>query len=221
MIVCLILCPVLAGAQTSSLPDAPAPSERELLSQRSASSEAGVSPEERQAPDAPDVTMFPHSNTAPWWISGQTNIIFQAHPSFHSPYQGTNSLHGAGEYKTSLLGTLFLGYQPHRNLRYNTDFLVDFESAGGRGLSQALGLAGFTNLDVVRNPNLGSKPYLARGEIHQTIGLTESTVQQEAGPFSTASSTPARRIELRIGKMTAPDSFDVNPVGSDSHLQFM
>ena len=29
-----------------------------------------------------------------------------------------------------------------------------------------------------------------------------------------------RRFEIRIGKMSLPDTFDVNSVGSDSHLQF-
>ena len=32
---------------------------------------------------------------------------------------------------------------------------------------------------------------------------------------------PLRRIEFRIGKLTLPDFFDVNEVGSDSHLQFL
>ena len=132
------------------------------------------------------LTMFPHAETAPWFVAGQANIIFQAHPSFHSPYQGPNSLHGAGEYKTSLLGTLYLGYQLGRGVRgktptwserYNTDFIADFESSGGRGLSEALGLAGFTNLDVVRNPNLGSKPYVARVQFHQTIGFTNEMTE--------------------------------------------
>lgn len=97
-----------------------------------------VSSAQPTAPDA-EVTIFPHSQTASWWISGQANIIFQAHPGFHSPYQGANSFHNAGEYKTSMLGTVFTGYQPHRNLRYNTDFLVDFESAGGRGAKRGPG----------------------------------------------------------------------------------
>jgi len=35
-----------------------------------------------------------------------------------------------------------------------TEVFLDIESAGGHGLSEALGLAGFTNLDVVRNPAL-------------------------------------------------------------------
>ncbi|HEX3438444.1 MAG TPA: carbohydrate porin [Pseudacidobacterium sp.] len=224
---CLVLCPLHGFAQ---LPPAPTPQQATPPSgqiflftddaQRSQSSAAGVSPEERAAPEAPAVTMFPHSDTAPYWISGQTNVIFQASPPFHSPYQGTNSLHGAGEYKTSLLGTLYLGYQPHHNIRYNTDFIVDFESAGGRGLSNALGLAGFTNLDVVRNPNLSSSPYLARGVIHQTIGLTNETTEADRGPLSLATQVPVRRFEFRIGKMSMPDVFDINSVGSDSHLQF-
>jgi len=43
-----------------------------------------------------------------------------------------------------------------------SELVLDVESAGGAGISQALGLAGFTNLDVVRNPTLGSAPYVAR-----------------------------------------------------------
>ena len=74
------------------------------------------------------------------------------------------------------------------------------ESAGGRGLSEALGFAGFTNLDVVRNPNLGPTPYLARYGIHQVIGFTDKTADQVPGPFALAATVPLRRIEFRIGK---------------------
>ena len=180
-------------------------------------------------PDTEPVTMFPHDDQTPWYVAGQANIIFQAHPSFHAPYQGTNSLHGAGEYKTSLLGTLYLGYQLQRlplrpqtprNERYDTDFILDLESAGGRGLSQALGLAGFTNLDVVRNPNLGSKPYIGRVQLHQTIGFTNDMTEVERGPLGLATYAPVRRLEMRLGKMSLPDVLDINGVLADSHLQF-
>jgi len=174
-------------------------------------------------PDAPTpmTTMAPHSDHAPWWLSGQANIIFQGRPAFHSDYESTNSFRNSAEYKTSLVGTLFTAVRATKSTRYNTDLILDFESAGGRGLSQALGIAGFTNLDVVRNPNLGSKPYLARYQIHQTIGLSSETIPQKRGPFSLAPQVPVRRIELRGGKLTLPDFFDINSVGSDSHLQFM
>jgi hypothetical protein len=170
---------------------------------------------------APQVTVFPHPNEQRWLVSGQANIIFQAHPGFHSPYSGPNSMLAHGEYKTSLVGTLFTGLQLHGNLRYNTDAIFDLESSGGRGISEALGLAGFTNLDVVRNPQLGPVPYVARAQIHQTVGLTSKMVDAQRTPFSLATKVPERRFDLRVGRMSLPDVFDENNPGSDSHLQFL
>ena len=185
-----------------------------------AKSEAAAS-DPRSTPDTPVVTMAPHPDDSRWWISGQANITYQGRLPFHSTYEGPNSFRNSAEYKTSLVGTLFTAIRPTHSVRYNTDLILDFESAGGRGLSQALGLAGFTNLDVVRNPNLGPKPYLARYGFHQVVGLTAETVSQVPTPFSLASSVPLRRVEFRGGKMTLPDFFDVSGPGSDSHLQFM
>jgi hypothetical protein len=174
-----------------------------------------------KAPDPANLTMFPHSDIARYFISGQANIIFQAHGPFHSPYEGPNSLLPRGEYKTSLVGTLFTGFELVRNPSRHLEAIYDEESAGGRGISEALGLAGFTNLDVVRNPNLGPVPYMARAQLHQTIGLSKKLIEADRGPFSLATETPERRIELRIGKMGLPDIFDLNNVGTDSHLQFL
>ena len=169
----------------------------------------------------PTVTMAPHAENAMYWISGQANVIFQGRIPFHSPYEGQNSFRNSAEYKTSMVETLFTAVRRSRSTRYNTDFVFDMEAAQGRGLSQALGLAGFTNLDVVRNPYLGETPYIARYQIHQVIGLTDKTTEQEPGPFAVASEVPERRIDLRAGKLTLPDFFDINSIGSDSHLQFM
>jgi hypothetical protein len=180
-------------------------------------------PQQQQASQAPDpvTVMFPQPEGRRYWISGQANIIFQGRLPFHSTYQGPNSFRNSAEYKTSLVGTLYAAVRPTASVRYNTDIILDVESAGGRGLSQALGLAGFTNLDVVRNPNLGSTPYLARYQVHQVIGLTDKTTSQDPNFFALATEVPQRRIEFRIGKMTLPDFFDANDIGSDSHLQFL
>jgi hypothetical protein len=62
---------------------------------------------------------------------------------------------------------------------------------------------------------------VARYEIHQVFGLTDKTTSQEPNFFSLAPRVPERRVEFRIGKMTLPDFFDVNAIGSDSHLQFL
>ena len=174
-----------------------------------------------QAEDSSTPNLFRHPDSARYLVSGQANIVFQAHGPFHSPYESTNSLLGRGEYKTSLLGTVYLGYEVNKNPRYATDAILDVESAGGRGISEALGLAGFTNLDVVRNPNLGSAPYLSQYMIHQVIGFTDEMVDAERSTVSLQARVPVRRLELHIGRMGLPDFLDANSVGTDSHLQFL
>jgi hypothetical protein len=210
----------LLSAPAQKLPAAPAPTPLQSTQKPVSSSEPADQADKFDPP--PVTTMLPHSEgDVRYWLSGQVNVIFQGRLPFHSPYEGPNSFESSAEYKTSMLGTMFAALRPWKSIRYQNDLILDIESSGGRGLSQALGLAGFTNLDVVRNPNLGSKPYLARYGIHQVIGLTNTTIEQTPGPFAVASSLPERRVEFRIGKMSVPDFFDVNPVGSDSHLQFM
>jgi high affinity Mn2+ porin len=201
-----VICGVAVAQSTAdtgsaqTLPDAPSPSS--------------------EAVDAAP-TMFPHSQGSRFYFAGQANIIFQAHGPFHSPYDGVNSFLGRGEYKPSLLGTLYLGAQLRRDPKTETEVLFDLESSGGRGISEALGLAGFTNLDVVRNPNLGSVPYMARVQVHQTIGFTDKLVDSARTQFSLATKVPERRFEFYFGKMSLPDYLDINTIGTDSHLQFM
>lgn len=216
----------IAAAQNPALPSAPKPQPQIEMDASAPTvlpidgATSGTAAGDRQPEPAPVLTMAPHSDSARYWVSGQANSIFQTHGEFHSPYQGPNSLIDDVETKASEVATLFLGYQLRPNSRYNTDLLVDFENAGGRGISQALGLAGDTNLDVVRNPNLSSAPYLARGEIHQIVGLTNEMTDQERNPLALATKVPVRRFEIRIGKMSLPDILDINAVLSDSHLQF-
>ena len=194
---------------------------RALAQQADAAQQANDTPAAPAPAPAPQLTVFPHPDSSRWLLSGQANIIFQGHPGFHALYSGTYSLLNRGEYKTSLVGTIFAGFELNPNPRFDTDLIYDEESAGGRGISEALGLAGFTNLDVVRNPNLGPVPYLARVEVHQTLGLTSKLIEQERTPFSLATKVPERRIDLRFGKLGLPDFFDLNGPGPDSHLQFM
>jgi hypothetical protein len=193
----------------------------DLRQQSAAPSPAQAASAEPQPSDAPVVTMLPHSEGGRFWLSGQANIIFQGRLPFHSLYQGPNSFRNSAEYKVSDVGTLYTAFRPDRSIRYSTDFVFDMETAGGRGLSEALGLAGFTNLDVVRNPYLGMTPYIARYQIHQVIGLTSATIPQDPGPYTVANVVPVRRIEIRVGKLTLPDVFDLNSIGTDSHLQFL
>ena len=70
-------------------------------------------------------------------------------------------------------------------------------------------------------PRSAPTPYIARGMIRQIIPLSTETVEAERGPWYLATKVPVRRLELRFGKMGVNDFFDLNDVGTDSHLQFM
>ena len=177
---------------------------------------AATSAFSQQQSDAASLTMVPHPDTW-WWVSGQINIVGQGHPDFPAQYSGPNSLRANGEFKVSRLMTLYTGVQATKRLA----LYADVESSGGRGISDALGLAGFTNLDVVRNPDLGSAPYLARAIVEYTIPLSSKEADVTRGILAASSKAPEHRLVFRIGKFSIPDYFDQNSVGSDSHLQFL
>lgn len=207
-VVSLGIHPVLR-AQTTALPDKPAP--------KQVPSDPAASPNETASDSAAPVTLFSHSESSRWWISGQGNIVFQWHPAFPAAYSGPNSLRNKAESATSQVFTLYLGYE----LSSTTEVYLDMESAGGHGISDALGLAGETNLDVVRNPSLSQDPYVARLMIRQIVPLTSERMEAGRDEFNLATSLPARRIELRAGKFSIVDFVDLNTWGSDSHLQFL
>ena len=152
-----------------------------------------------------------------FWISVQTNFIRQQQPEFSAKYSGANSFLPAAAHATSRVETLYSGFQITKQL----EILTDIESAGGAGLSNALGIAGFTNVDVVRNPTLGETPYVARVMLHYTIPLSKEATEATANQLALSSTVPVRRLELRLGKMSTVDFFDLNSAGSDSHMQFM
>ncbi len=161
--------------------------------------------------------LIPHPHDTRWWVSGQLNSITQVQPGFHAPYAGVNSFRASDHVATSVVATVYAAYQ----ITSTTAIMIAGESAGGGGLSDALGIAGFTNLDVVRNPTLGPTPYLGRALLEQIIPLSDETTSVSRAPFNVNRKVATRRIAIRAGKLSTVDSFDENTVGTDSHLQLM
>jgi high affinity Mn2+ porin len=173
--------------------------------------------DEPGAPDDDGYYLARHPD-APWWLSAQGNSILQYQPGFHSEYQGDHSFRADDHLAVSFVATVFAGYAYEPTY---TSAVIAGESAGGNGLSTALGIAGFTNLDVVRNPTLGPTPYIGRAYIDQIIPLSSERVSSERTPLHVFRTVPARRIEIHAGKLSTVDVFDTNEGATDSHLQFM
>ncbi len=132
-------------------------------------------------------------------------MIYQYHPDFPAKYSGKSSLSARHEGIASYVVTLFVGYA----LTPTTELFFDGEMAAGGGLSTALGLGGFTNLDVVRNPSLGSDPYPARFFLRQIIPLSHRYVDADRGHLAMATRLPTR------GSSSAPAS-SPRPISSTS-----
>jgi hypothetical protein len=180
------------------------------------SAEASADPTATPSEDSP-LVMFPHGEWDRLWISGQANFISEWHPEFHSPYQAKNSLAPEAQDATSRVLTLYTGLR----LTSSTERLCDVQETGGHGVGEALGMAGFFNLDVVRNPTLGKQAYVARLMWHQIFPLGSRKVVSDRNPYSLFRELPERRLELRFGKMSLADFFDLNTYGTDSGFQFM
>ena len=217
LVAALISVPCVESQETvrPSAESAPQPS----LS-TSAPVERALDPSDQSSGDSDLPVMFPHLNDTRFWLSGQANVIFQTNPPFHAAYSGKHSLGPDYQKATSRVLTLYAGVR----LNNSTEVLVDIEDASGGGLSNALGLAGITNLDVVRVPGEGSPlstaPYLARAMIHKVFALSKDRIENDRTALSLFDELPRRRLELRLGKLSLADFFDQNSVGSDSHFQF-
>jgi high affinity Mn2+ porin len=215
------------AAPAQSLPVAPAPAPVVALASpaapllRPVSQKAQESPQPPAPPPAePVLTMFPHSQTARWWISGQTNIIVQGHLRFPAKYSGPNSLTNWAQSATTHVLTLYTGYE----LTRTTEVFLDLEDSTGDGIGNANGLAGYSNLDSVRLAQgvaLSRGPYIARFMLRQIIPLSQDRIDADRDELHLATTLPARRLEFRIGKFSLADFFDTNTWGSDSHLQFI
>ena len=120
------------------------------------------------------------------YLAGQINSIYQSNPPFYAKYTGLNSFQPYYQKAVSRVMTLYTGYQ----FTSSSEALVDVEEAGGQGIGQALGIAGFTNLEAVRNPTLGQSPYLARVMFHQVIALSDKKREADSSPISTFANCP-------------------------------
>jgi high affinity Mn2+ porin len=207
----LLVALVTVSPLLAQQPDQPQP-------QAAAPTDSPDSPAPPADPSADDGTqsMFPHFKDTRFWLSGQANFIFQTHPDFPALYSGAHSLSPRYEKATSRVLTLYTGMR----LNNSAEVLVDIEEAGGAALSQGFGLAGDTDLDIVRNPLLSKAPYLGRGMIHKVFALSKDKVEIQRSQFSLFEELPRRRLEIRFGKFSMPDFFDLNSVGSDTHFQF-
>jgi len=152
-----------------------------------------------------------------WAFHAQSTFVYQYHPGFTSPYQGTNSLTPAPQGKETFDLTLYGGVR----LWKGAEFWVNPEIDQGFGLSDTLGVAGFPSGEAYKVGS--SQPYgrVHRAFVRQTIDLGGDTVEVEADLNQLAGTESADRIVITAGKFSVVDIFDSNAYAHDPRNDFL
>jgi len=151
-----------------------------------------------------------------WAVHAQTTYLFQNDPPFTSPYVGAHSLI-PGQQRETWDATFYVGLRLWRG----AELWIDPEIDQGFGLSDTLGVAGFTSGEAYKVGN--SYPYarLPRYFVRDTISLGGATQAVEAAANQFAGSQTADRIVLTLGKFGVTDVFDTNKYAHDPRMDFM
>jgi high affinity Mn2+ porin len=171
------------------------------------------------APTIPETAAVPSDVAVPepWNLHGQFTFVKQSHPSFTSPYQGTNSLSPGrnGEETTDL--TLFAGIRLWRGAA----FYINPEIDQGFGLSNTLGAAGFPTGEAYKVGK--SQPYfrLQRAFFRQRFDLGGDTHPISPGANELGGTQTADNVTVTVGKLSVVDIFDTNAYAHDPRGDFL
>src|SRR5205809_5750778 len=165
------------------------------------------------AAEAPSLPAAP----IPYLLGGQVTVVWQHEPAFRSRYQGRNSFRSGPDDAVSHSYRLYTGVR----LLPWLDLYVDPEMIRGSGLSSGVGLVGYTNGEVIRNPEAGQSPYLARAFVRATIPLAPEYEDSESDALHVGGRCPQRRLVLTGGVLGATDIFDTNRYANSTRTQFL
>lgn len=152
-----------------------------------------------------------------WSLHWQATNVTQYHPGFHSPYSGANSLSGESHDDETTDATLFAGVRLWRGM----GFYLNPEVDQGYGLSDTLGLAGFSSGEAYK---VGANaPYLRlhRAFFRQVIDLGGEAVTVAPDANLLGDTHTADSVTLTLGKFSVGDVFDTNQYAHDPRGDFL
>ena len=152
-----------------------------------------------------------------WTVHGQLTNVTQRHPSFTSPYSGTNSLQSDGRTEQTTDITVYLGTRLWRG----AELWLNPEVDQGFGLNNTVGMAGFPSGEAYK---IGANtPYLRlpRAFIRQVIPLGDTEENVPSAANQLAGSRAANNLMVTVGKFSAVDIFDTNSYAHDPRADFL
>jgi high affinity Mn2+ porin len=152
-----------------------------------------------------------------WSIHGQATYVEQGYFSFHSPYEGANSLSGASQVRNTVSATIFLGRRlwPGGEIYFNPELMQGF------GLDDVHGVAAFPNGEAQKSSFRYPRFNAARLFLSQTIGLGGEKETVEDGPNQIAGKRAVSRLTITVGKFAVLDYFLVSSYAGEPRTTFL
>jgi high affinity Mn2+ porin len=138
---------------------------------------------------------------------------------FHRPYRDANGFKANGDNQMSQTYGLYLGSQ----LTTRLQFYSDLEMFKGEGISNATGLGGLTDGDVIRSGSvqLAKNPYVARAYVRYVLPLSAETERIGRAMDQIPGPEPVRRVEIKFEKFATNDDLDQNRYANSPRTQFL
>jgi high affinity Mn2+ porin len=155
----------------------------------------------------------------PQLLGEQYTFVLQTQSSLHSPYAGPFSLHADGDTQPTHTIGFYLGWAASNWAQ----FYFDTEKFMGAGVSNATGLGGLTNGDVVREgaSNLPKRFYIARSYLRLMLPLGPELNKVAAAQDQLPGTEAQRRLEFKAGLLAVNDDFDKNSYAGSTRTAFM
>ncbi len=155
----------------------------------------------------------------PMLLAAQYTFIEQRQSTLESPYAASLSLHADGDRQA----THTFGFYGGWALASWAQLYLDTEKFMGAGASGATGLGGLANGDVIRAgiPGLKKQFYVARFFARFMLPLPGAVSAVARAADQLPGTEAVRRIELKVGQMSAADDFDRNTYANSARTQFL
>jgi high affinity Mn2+ porin len=163
----------------------------------------------------------PHPTITPldlsgWAVHGQTTFVSQYAAPFRAPYRGTNSLDSNTGRQTWDV-TLYVG----RRLWDGAVLWINPEIDQGFGLSNTLGVAGFTSGEAYKVGYTYPYVRVPRAFVQQTINIGGPAATIDGGLNQFTDTRTANRVVVTVGKFSVSDVFDTISYAHDPRSDFM
>lgn len=152
-----------------------------------------------------------------WSAHGQSTLVYQGYPGYHAAFSGPNSLAPDSQAKETFDATLFAGVRIYDNLA----FFANPEIDQGYGLSDTVGVAGFTSGEAYKIGEYHPYYRMPRAFFHYVKDLGGEREIDTPDANQLAGTHTHDNLSFTLGKFGVPDLFDKNQYAHDPRQDFL